>query len=55
VIDETEEGIRVGDVAGTCLRSQVAAGRESKVGSGDGEEDGWGDSGGGVGSPSSAS
>ena len=45
----------MGDAAGTCSRSQVAAGKESKVGGGDGEEDGWGDGGGGVGSPSSAS
>ena len=50
-----EEGTRVGDIAGTCSRSQVASGRESKVGGGDGKEDGRGDGGGGVGSPSSVS
>jgi len=52
-MDEAEEGTKVGDVMGTCLRSQVAAGKESKVGSGDGEEDGRGNGGRGVRSPSS--
>ena len=57
VVDELGEGNRVddgvGDCTGNCSRFQVASGRESKVGGGDGEEDG--DSGGGVRSPSSAS
>ena len=59
VMDELGEGNRVddgvGDCAGSCSRFQVASGKESKVGGGDGEEDGWGDGGGEVGSPSSAS
>ena len=50
-MDELGEGNRVddgvGDCAGNCSRFQVASGRESKVGDGDG--------GGGVGFPSSAS
>jgi len=45
----------VGDVAGTCLRSQVAAGKESKAGGRGGDKDGQGNGGGEVGSPSSAS
>ena len=59
VMDEFGEENRVddgvGDCAGSCSRFQVASGKESKVGGGDGEEDGRGDGGGGVRSPSSAS
>jgi len=59
VVDELREGNRVddgvGDCVGNCSRFQVASGRESKVGGGDSEEDGQGDSGGGARSPSSAS
>jgi len=58
-MDELGEGNRVddgvGDCAGNCSRFQVASGRESKVGGGGSEEDGWGDGGGGVRSPSLAS
>jgi len=58
-MDDLGEGNRVddtvGDCLGSCSRFQVAAGRESKVGGGDSEEDGWGNGGGGMRSPSSAS